>query len=171
MTPPDPDFLEQSDVVRWLTAYARHITRRFNSRAVVSLRRDGEAVRLRQVYAMEGGGLVLVEEGEHEHEHGGHTHGEHEHGEHGHGGHEHGHGGGHAHEHEHEHGDAGHGAGSEYECPRETWVASPDQVVLEACKAADGEWCTGFGYLGRSRTPHVLVPRGTEPPPPRGHDH
>jgi hypothetical protein len=150
VTPPDPDFIEQSDTVRWVTAYARHVRTRFNSRAVVSLRRDGEAVRLRQVYAMEGGGLVLVEEDEHEH--GEHEHGEHEHGE-------------------HEHDAGGDTPFSSYECPRETWVASPEQVVLEACKAADGEWCTGFGYLGRSRTPHVLVPRAKEPPPKRGHDH
>lgn len=163
MPTPDTSFIKPSESVRWVTAYADHVRRRFNSRVVVSLRRDGEAVRLRQVYAVEGGGLVLVEEDEHEarperpheHEHE-HEHGEHEHGE-------------------HEHGEAGHGEGgaahgSEYECPRETWVASPDQVVLESCLAAEGEWCTGFGYLGRSRTPHVLVPRGTEPPP-KGHHH
>jgi hypothetical protein len=53
----------------------------------------------------------------------------------------------------------------------ELWLASEAQVVFEARCAPDGELCTGFGYLGPSRTPQVLVARGTEPPPDRGHDH
>lgn len=143
----DTHELEQSESLRWVTAYANHVLKRFNSRAIVSVRHCGETIRLSQVYALKDGGLVLVEheeDGHHEHGGGGH--------------HEHG-GGGH-----HEHGGG-------YECPRELWVTSREQVVLEACPAADGEWCTGFGYLGRSRTPHVLVARGTDPPPRREHDH
>src|SRR5215208_5221191 len=120
---------EQSDALRWVTAHADHVAKRFGSRAVVSVRQADGTFRLSQIYAMESGGLVLVEHGDH-HKHGDDDHDEHEH------------------EDEHE---------QDYECPREFWVASPEQVVLEMCPAQDGELCTGFGYLGLSRTPHVFV--------------
>lgn len=52
----------------------------------------------------------------------------------------------------------------------ELWVSSLEDVVLEARPAPEGRLCTGIGYLGVSRTPRILVPRDTEPPP-RGTHH
>jgi len=165
----------QSEVDRthaWVSAYAEHVRKRFNSRALVSVRLGaGEPVELSHVYALESGGLVLVTcctDAEHgqvghsgvpEHQQGvgaaerkAHKHGN-----------EHEHDGGDEHEHGHSSGGSCKGA--------ELWLASPELAFFEAHCAADGTLCTGFGYLGLSRTPHVLIPRGTRPPAPKGHEH
>lgn len=140
----------------WIETYAAHVRKRFGSRARLRARVMGaEPVDVCQLYGLEGGGLIVVawcghdEEctGEHGHAHDdAHAHDE---------GHAHG----------HRHGDADH------PCQHELWVSSPEQVVFEARPAEAGELCTGFGYLGVSRTPQILVPRGTEPPPKKGHEH
>jgi hypothetical protein len=173
-----PEIAEASR--RWIEAWASHVRKRFNSRAVIRARVPGmEPMTLSQVYALEGGGLVLVMPCLHA-----------DHGSHPDHGHDDGHGegdgaakpkplhtdpgGGHD-DHpepprddhaEHPHGDV---EGCCGDC--ELWLSSEDQVVFEARCAPDGELCTGFGYLGLSRTPLVLVARGTKPPPPPGHDH
>lgn len=143
---------EPSRSLRWLEAYADHVRKRFTSRAIVSARLAGEApVVLSHVYALESGGLVLVV---------GADGSDHESADHGHHGHEHGEASAH-HPHTHT---------AECGC-QELWIESPEDVIFEARHAEDGALCTGFGYLGASRTPRVLVPRGTEPPPRRDHDH
>jgi hypothetical protein len=131
----------------WIEAYAAHVRKRFNGRAAVSVRvGEQEPTTLSQVYALEGGGLVLVVAGEDE-------------------GHEHPPG-----EHEHTEEEASPASDTE-ERGRELWIDSPAQAIFEARQAEDGALCTGFGYLGLSRTPQVLVPRSTEPPPDPGHHH
>jgi hypothetical protein len=185
--------LRQTDAgaaaLRWVEAWAEHVRKRFNSRALVSVRVGGaQPLVLSHVYALEGGGLVLVATCGHEHDHGhgeapehhravpmavprgngggaaahGPAHGEQAHGGHTHAGAEHGHA--HTHGSAHPHDDAEACA----DCV-ELWLASPEHAVFEARCIEDGELCTGFGYLGLSRTPHVLVARGTEPPPKRDH--
>lgn len=198
---------------QWVEAWAGHVRKRFNSRAVVSARIAGAApVALSQVYALEGGGIVLVTpcdhaEDEATHDHAAHDHAADDHDVHDDGAHDdgaHDHDAAEEHHHEadegagaHGHGADDHGAAKEHHHEAavgeragahdhaahphgevggccgdgEVWVASPAQVVFEARCAAEGVWCTGFGVLGLSRTPHVLVPRGREAPPPRGHDH
>jgi hypothetical protein len=148
---------------QWVEAWAGHVRKRFNSRAVVSARVSGaEPVTVTQVYALEGGGLVLVMACDHaaeEEPHGGDAHGhDRERADH----HE---GGGHDHA-THPHVEM---EGCSGDC--EVWLASPAQVVFEVRCAAEGALCTGFGVLGLSRTPQVLIPRAMEPPPRRGHDH
>lgn len=127
----------------WVDAYAEHVRKRFNSRVLISVRIAGEApVELSYVYALDGGGLVLCMPSEHA-EHHGESHEE-------------------AAEHAHGGGERGTGGS-------ELWIASPGQAVFETRSVEDGVLCTGFGYLGASRTPHIIVPRGTEPPPKRDH--
>lgn len=156
------------DARRRVEAWAGHVRMRFNSRAVVSARIAGAApVELSQVYALEGGGLVLVTPCDHAPGGAGHDRPAHSHGA----AKEHNRevkGGGGHHDHAaHPHGEADGCCG---DC--EFWLESLAQVVFEARCATEGAWCTGFGYLGLSRTPHVLVARGTEAPPPRrGHEH
>jgi hypothetical protein len=208
----------QADEARqWVEAWADHVRKRFNSRALVSARiAGGVPVLLSQVYALEGGGIVLVtpcdHEGDEAHEHSGHDHAgdehaEHEHAEHDHAAHEHAEHDQAAHDHdghvhvgvqhaahddgglvhvpggEHHHrAEEGGGAGHDHAAhphgevdgccgDGEVWLSSPAAVVFQARCAPEGTLCTGFGVLGLSRTPHVLVARGREAPPPRGHDH
>ena len=72
----------------------------------------------------------------------------------------------------HEQGHHGHLGGELGTGVSELWIKSPNDAVFEAHRVEDGVLCTGFGYLGLSRTPHILVPRGTEPPPkPDHHKH
>ncbi len=155
------------DARGWIEAWAGHVQKRFNSRAVVSARIAGAApMVLSQLYALEGGGLVLVTPCDHTADGPGHDHTAHGHGA----ANERHHevtGGGGAHDHEaHPHGSV---EGCCGDCV--LWLASPAQVVFEARCAPEGALCTGFGYLGLSRTPQVLVARGTEAPPPRSHEH
>lgn len=133
---------DAADERHWVETYADHVRRRFNSRALVSVRIAGEApVVLSYVYAMEGGGLVLcLPSGEAEDDEG----------------------------HEEETAPLHHG-GERGTGKSELWIASPESAVFEVQRVEDGVLCTGFGYLGLSRTPHVIVPRGTEPPPVRDH--
>lgn len=137
------------DARQWAEAWAGHVRKRFNSRAVVSARIAGSApVVLSQVFALEGGGLVLVTPCDHAVDEAAHDHAT-------------------PHDHAlHPHGEV---EGCCGDC--EVWVASTAQVVFEARCAAEGALCTGFGVLGLSRTPQVLVARGTEAPPRRGHEH
>ena len=69
---------DASEAARWVEAWADHLRKRFNSRALVSVRiYGGEPITLSHVYALDGGGLVLVMPCEHEragHDHG-HDHG------------------------------------------------------------------------------------------------
>jgi hypothetical protein len=153
------------DSWRWIEAWANHVRKRFNSRAVIRARiGEMEPVELSQVYALEGGGLVLVAPCGHK------ANGpEHDHAAHGQGGaaNERHHPAGGAHDHAaHPHGDMDGCCG---DC--ELWLASAAQVVFEARCASEGALCTGFGYLGLSRTPQVLVARATAPPPPPSHEH
>lgn len=178
----DADHSDRGDVTRrWIDAYAHHVRQRFNSRALVSVRIDGgPPTELAFIYALAGGGLVLtlpVEPSEHDdrgehHEHDDHA-GHHEHDD---------HAGHHKHDDHgqrdettgtdgHGHGGAGHrlldgelGTGQ-----AEIWIAAPDQAIFEARRLETGVLCTGFGHLGVSRTPRLIIPRGTEPPPPRDH--
>ena len=145
----------------WIEAYADHVRKRFNSRVALRARIDGaEPLDVCQLYVLEGGGLVLKAwcghddacTGDHEHA------GEAPHAA-PHAGDEH-HGDGHAHE-----------PGDAHHCEYEVWVSSHERVVFEARPVEDGKLCTGFGYLGVSRTPHVLVPRGTHPPAKPAHEH
>lgn len=107
---------------------------------------------LSQVYALEGGGLVLVAPCDHPGDEAPRDHNA-------------------PHDHADDHAAHPHGEveGCRGEC--EVWLASAAQVIFEARYAAEGVLCTGFGVLGLSRTPHVLVARGTEAPPRRGHEH
>ncbi len=135
-----PDVLGER---RWVEAYADHVRRRFNSRALVSVRIAGEPpVVLSYVYALEGGGLVLCMPSDQADHHG---------------------------EGNEEAAEPSHGGGERGTGDSELWIASPEQAVFEARSVEDGALCTGFGYLGLSRTPHVIVPRGTEPPPKQDH--
>jgi hypothetical protein len=131
----------------WVEALARHVQKRFDSRAVVTARTGfGEPLVLTHIQALEDGGLVLTAPCTHpQHATGATAEPGLEHPDH--------------------HDDREPCRGTEL------WLASPDQVVLEAREADEGELCTGFAYLGLSRTPHVLVQRGTEPPPHLGHHH
>jgi hypothetical protein len=152
------------DPRRWVEAWAEHVRKRFNGRAVVSARIAGAApVVLSQVYALEGCGLVLVTPCEHEA--GGPADDDAAHERDAASVHDHEHGSGAADAHaEHPHEDLDGCCG---DC--EFWLASPAQVAFESRSAAEGTLCTGFGYLGLSRTPHVFVARGREAPPRRGH--
>jgi hypothetical protein len=49
----------------------------------------------------------------------------------------------------------------------------PDAVSLEMRPAPDGEPCTGFAFLGVSRTPQPFVERTNKAaaPPPHDHEH
>ena len=140
---------------RWVEIFADHVRRRFNSRALVRIRvAGGEPIELAYIYAMEGGGLVLTLPSARAE----------------------GHGNGH-------HGHTGHDGGHEESGDRllngelgtgqsEIWIGSPAQAIFEVRRAEEGALCTGFGYLGLSRTPRLFIPRGTEPPPPRDpHEH
>jgi hypothetical protein len=130
----------------WIEAYAAHVRKRFGSRVVLRARiGEADPVDVCQLYALEGGGLVLVAWCGHDE---GCTGRHHHHAE----GHD-------------------HGAGEGHNCQYELWLASPERVVFEAQAAEEGKLCTGFGYLGVSRTPQVLVPRSTERSPERGHEH
>jgi hypothetical protein len=181
--------------VHWVEAWADHLRKRFNSRALVSVRIAGaEPVVLSHIYALEGGGLVLVLPCEHDH-------GDHEH----HGPEHHGpehhraspsalpppgnakppeaHGNQPA---PHHHGaksadrnaqgeapgeETGQPHGHEGDCPGgvELWLASPENAVFEVRSVEEGKLCTGLGYLAVSRTPLMLIARSTEPPPKRDH--
>lgn len=173
--------LQQSDRARsWVEAYAAHVRKRFDSRAIVSVRLPGAPpVELSHVYSLESGGLVLVTCCGHPHHGDAHEHGtgipEHHRDHagqpreavgHEHGGDQHPHAG-----HGHAHGGDDH-AGEDHECSAaELWLAAPDQAIFEAHCAEEGALCTGFGYLGLSRTPHMLIRRGTQAPPKPGHEH
>lgn len=153
---------------RWIELWAGHVRKRFNSRALIRARVAGmEAMTLSHVYALEGGGLVLVIPCSHA-DHG--SDAEHvRHGENGAAPEQHPHAspeGAYDDHAAHPHGDV---AGCCGDC--ELWLASEAQVVFEARCAPNGALCTGFGYLGLSRTPQVLVARGTEPPPEPDHGH
>jgi hypothetical protein len=144
--PPEPGPSARSSPARaWVEAYAEHVRKRHGSRAVVSVRVAGsDALELSQIYALEKGGLILAFPDDPGEEPGGH------------------HAGGH-------HGHAMPGPSDLDPRDRELWIASAEQAVFELRRAGEGELCTGFGYLGVSRTPRVLVPRGTEPPPEVDH--
>ena len=149
---------------RWVEIFADHVRRRFNSRAQVKVRiAGGEAVELAYVYAIEGGGVVLTLPNPE-----GHGNGHERTTPHGHDGHA-GHDG-----HDGEHQEAGDGLlnGELGTGESEIWLGSPAQAIFEVRRAEDGVLCTGFGYLGLSRTPRLFVVRGTEAPPPRNpHEH
>jgi hypothetical protein len=154
---------DADDARHWVEAWANHVQKRFDSRALVSARiADAASVALSHVYALEGGGIVLVTPCDHAaddapHEHAADEHGADEHTAPVHPAHD---------RHMHPHGPGERCGG---DC--ELWLASPAQVVFEVRCAAEGALCTGFGFLGLSRTPHVLVARAREAPPKRGHDH
>jgi hypothetical protein len=144
---------------RWVEIFADHVRRRFNSRALVTVRIDSEEpVELAYVYAIEGGGLVLTLPSERKEDLG--------HGNHGHGNLGHAHDGGHDEADDSLlNGDLGTGQS-------EIWIGSPAQAIFHVRRAEQGALCTGFGYLGLSRTPRLFIPRGTEPPaPPDPHAH
>ena len=145
----------------WIEAYAAHVRKRFGGRVLLRARVDrADWVDVCQLYALEDGGLVLKAWCGHDEECTDHEHAhdaDDGHGEARHGG-----------EHEHDH---GHEGGAAHHCEYELWVSSPERIVFEARPAEHGKLCTGFGYLGISRTPQVLVPRGTEAPPEPGHEH
>lgn len=170
--------------LRWVEGWADHVRRRFGGRALVSVRiGGGEPLALSHVYALESGGIVLVATCGREEEHG-HVVPDHHRavpvavewgngggvaalrpllGEPAHGGHTHAgteHGGAHSHG----------AAGACADCV-ELWLASPEHAVLEARRVEDGKPCTGFGYLGPSRTPHMFIARSTEPPKRGHHQH
>ena len=131
---------------RWVEVFADHVQRRFNSRALVTVRVDGEPpLELAYIYAIQGGGLVLTLPSEPSDPNGD------------------------GHEGDDGHGELGHGlwSGELGTGKSEIWIGSPNQAVFEVRRIEDGVLCTGFGYLGLSRTPHLIIPRGTEPPPPR----
>lgn len=155
---------------RWIEIFADHVRRRFNSRALVRVRiAGGEPVELAYIYAMEGGGLVLTlpcaeGHGNGHHGHVGGHHGANEDPQHG------------------AHDDPQHGGHDKAGDPllsgelgtggSEIWIGSPAQAIFEVRKAEEGVLCTGFGYLGLSRTPRLFIPRATQPPPPRDpHEH
>lgn len=138
---------------QWIQAFAAHAKRRFETRALVKASVQGEEpVALDYVYAIKGGGLVLVVAGE-----GGH--------------------GGHA---------EGHGGGRDTDNPahaelwtifrgtgvNEIWLSNPNQAVFYVERAAEGTLSTGFGLLGLSRTPDLIVPRSAVTPiREKGHKH
>lgn len=131
----------------WIEAYAAHVRKRFGSRVVLRARIEGaDPVEVCQLYALEDGGLVLQAWCGHDEE----CAGEHD---------------------DHHAEESDHGAGGEHHCQYELWLASAERTVFEARPAGEGKLCTGLGYLGVSRTPHVLVPRSTERPPTQGHEH
>jgi hypothetical protein len=68
----------------------------------------------------------------------------------------------------HDHGHTGHGGGHEGADHRplsgglgtggsEIWIGSPSQAIFEVRQAEEGAPCTGFGYLGLSRTPRLFI--------------
>lgn len=142
---------------RWIEAFASHAERRFETRALVSVSvGGGEPIALAYIYALHGGGLVLVVE---DGDGGGHGHGDH--------------GGG-------DHGDGDPVTQAEEELwsrsrgtgHREIWISSPDQAVFTVERPEEGAFSTGFGRLGLSRTPDLILPRSTVTPVRKlHHDH
>lgn len=139
---------------QWIQAFATHAQRRFETRALVRVAVQGKAepVALDYVYAINGGGLVLVVAGEANH-------------------------GAHA---------ENHGGGSGADDPahaelwtilrgtgvNEIWISNPNQAVFHVERAAEGTLSTGFGFLGLSRTPDLIVPRSAVTPTrEKGHRH
>lgn len=138
---------------RWIEAFASHAIRRFETRALVRASiQGGEPVALSYIFAIEGGGLVLVLVPDDD------AAGSHEHGD-----------------HAAEPTDAtarardelwsrNRGAGQ-----REIWISSPDQAVFHVSRPEEGEFSTGFGRLGLSRTPDLIAPRSTVTPKTKLH--
>ena len=141
---------------RWLEAFGSHAARRFETRALVRVSVGGsEPVALSYIYALHGGGLILVVADDKEITS------------------ESGHSGGHhdgkksATPAERELWSRGRGTGT-----HEIWISSPDQAVFHVERAEEGAFSTGFGRLGMSRTPDLILPRTTATPPPKNHqDH
>ncbi len=140
---------------RWIEAFASHAERRFETRALVKASiHGGDPVSLAYIFALHGGGLVLVAAAEEEGE-GGHDD-DNAHGDYG--------------DHEAEAADAAaraerelwsrmRGAGQ-----REIWISRPDQAVFHVVRPEEGAFSTGFGRLGMSRTPDLILPRSTVTP-------
>lgn len=129
---------------RWVEAFASHAARRFDTRALVRASVGGaEPVALSYIYALHGGGLILVlaEDGEST--------------------------GGRGKQAERELWSRGRGTGT-----REIWISRPDQAVFHVDRPEEGAFSTGFGRLGMSRTPDLILPRTTATPAPKDHqDH
>lgn len=132
----------------WVRAFSFHATKRFDTRALVHASVGGaEPVPLAYIFALEGGGLVLSIADPEDLEPGAAEH-EHER----------------AH---HELWSPGRGTGQ-----NEIWISRPEQAVFTVNRLEEGAFSTGFGRLGRSRTPALLLPRTTHTPEPKlHHDH
>lgn len=162
--PSHPRTLPADDAweLRWVEAFAAHASQRFESRALVRAAVGGEKpVPLAYIHALPGAGLVLVlaedpaplgrlgPPGHHGH-----------------------------------HDTATPGgedpaavaerelwAGSRQAGTREIWISSPDQAVFHVDRPKEGALSTGFGRLGISRTPDLLLPRTAATPEPKDHQH
>lgn len=152
--PPHPDTLIKTRGAletreeKWIRAFAAHAAKRFETRALVRASvNGGEPVPLAYVFAIPGGGLVLMpaskadlaaDKSEDPH-----------------------------HRVHHELWERNRGAGQ-----NEIWIAKPDQAVFFVERPEEGTLSTGFGLLGLSRTPDLILPRSaTTPEPKTHHDH
>lgn len=124
---------------RWIEIFTDHVRKRFNSRAIVNLRLDRDTHQELAYVYVLEGGGIVLTLPSSGHQDG---HSKDDHGL--------------------LNGELGTGES-------EIWISSADQAIFDVQRAKDGELCTGFGYLGLSRTPRLIIPRGTEPLPPRDH--
>ena len=140
---------------RWIGAFASHAERRFETRALVKVALGAdEPATLAYIYALNGGGLVLVLAGA---DGGAQEPGNHE-------GHN-------------EEGELDSTARAQEELwsarrgtgQLEIWISAPDQAVFHVERAEEGMLSTGFGRLGLSRTPDLILPRSTVTPPRKSH--
>ena len=132
----------------WINAFAQHASKRFETRALVRASVQGnDPMPLAYIFALEGGGLILsiASEEDLEADTTQDTH----------------------HREQHELWSHGRGAGQ-----NEIWISRPEQAVFYVERPEEGALSTGFGRLGLSRTPDLLVPRTVATPEKKlHHDH
>lgn len=141
---------------RWVDAFASHAFRRFQTRALVRASVGGaEPVPLAYIYSLRGAGLVLVIAADDAPDPGGHDHDA-------------------GHDHAGESATAAHRelwSGSRGAGTHEIWISRPDQAVFHVERPPEGAFSTGFGRLGISRTPDLILARTTATPEEKGHRH